>query len=495
MNYEKITRHAISISALLSLLVLVMYALIGFQIRMVADDYCSAILSQDNGPLYGALSYYQSWGSRYATFFIQFAVSPLQPTIHLWMPIITLGMWIISLQYLLHNLQAYLKLPIKWSHLLIINVIVSFTFYRIMPSYQHAFWFSAQIAYTWSILIATIWLASISHFFAKRRSQLVLVGYILLSGLLMLMIGGLVETVIPCIIAGLALMLIGAPKILSQRRREYLIFIIVTGIFALLALAISVLSPGSWARRQLGIETEGVDRTLIEALWDGSLFSLGYTFGEPFGITFGQTIGIAFLSSLFLMGFIVGLLYFEKHPDYVMPAPKNLRLTFVLSFLASAYLIFSVIYPAVYAARGSLPLRPLILPRLIQLFVTIFWLYLALAGAQRHNLLVMLRQAKTWSILLIFLSALFIWTPSVSLFKLTNLFSDYQAYAQSWDERHELLLNAEPGSTVIVPPLTYDIEDSFVLQKLDEDPTFWINGCVAGYYNLESVALESVNDE
>lgn len=90
--------------------------------------------------------------------------------------------------------------------------------------------------------------------------------------------------------------------------------------------------------------------------------------------------------------------------------------------------------------------------------------------------------------MLIFISALIVWSPVISIYKLANLYSDYEAYAQSWDERHELLLNSNPNEIIIIPQLAYDIEDSFVLEKLSSDTPFWINNCVASFYNVAGVS-------
>lgn len=495
MRTEQFIQRAIFVSVILSLVTLLLYVVLGFHVRMIADDFCTAGSGLINGPLENTLAMYNNFSGRYVAFYILYLIAPVEPFIHPWLALVIVVAWLLAFAYLTYQVFYYLKLPRKPLYIVSVSLVLTYTLFRIMPSYQHAFWMTAVIQNTMIALIGTTWLASILHYFSKSRSRLTLIIFVAWSCLAILFMGGLNETGATLMVGCIGLMLLGLLKFPSQGRRDFLIFVLTSGIAALTALAIAALSPGSWERRQLGIETEGIDRTLFEGLWDGIVFSLTFTFGEPFGITFGQTFSIAFLLSLFLIGFIAGLFYFERHSDYVLPAPKNLTLTFWLSLFGGLSLIFCVIFPATYAARGFLPIRPLILPRMIQLLVTLFWLYLALAAAQRHHLFNTLKQAKTWSIVLLFLSFLFIWGPAVSIYKLVNLYPDYQAYAISWDERHEYLSNVDASGTVYVPALAYDIEDDYALKKLTVDTDYWVNSCTAGYYGLDGVVVEEAEIE
>lgn len=472
----------------LSAITLILYAVLGTHVRMIADDFCSAFRGLEYGIIDGVIRRYQTWASEYSNFFIKYSLAPFQPEIHPWIAIFTLLLFLLCSTYLIWQLFNYLKFPEK-KYLLPATILFTFTFYRLMPSYQHAYWFAAVIPYTWSIIITLFFGGTVLQYFSKSREKITFLAFLIWTILIILVLGGFVSVMITSFGMAFVLLLSMALRIHNVNKWQYIAFILMGGLSVFITLVITILSPGVAVRRD-AIARLGNGEILspLEALPNGIIYTFSYIFGEPFGVTYGQTYAIAFLSSLFCLLFLGGIFYLDKNPDYDIPAPKSLGTAFILSFAAMVLLIFSVIYPATYATSSGLPMRPLILPRFIQLSVVVYWAYLAIAYSVRTSLLSKLRRAKTWSLVLIFISVLLIWSPLVSIYKLSVLYPDYQAYAQSWDERHELLMNANPDEIVTVPQLAYDIEDSFALEKMTEDPTFWINNCAANFYNIEGIS-------
>ena len=495
MNYEKILQRVIGISIGLSALTLVLYVLLGFHIRMVADDYCTAVQGVTYGPVEGVQMMYQTWASEYSNFFIKFIFAQYQPEIHRWLPLLTLFFWLIATAYLLKHILHYLKLPNDAKYLLPLTILVSFTFYRLMPSYQHAFWFAAVIPYTWSLILTIFYAGIVLQYFQKERSLLTQICFLLFAIIAMLLLGGFVSTMITMLGIILASLFLLTSTMAQSRRREIQVWSLASGFTLLAVLLIVMASPGVGIRREaIAALGDGTSLSAIEALPAGLLFTVSYSFGEVFGATFGQTYAIAFLFNMVVLIFFAGLFFLEKYPDYQLPAPPSLRFAFFASFVIALASIFGVIYPSTYAASGFLPMRPLVQTRLIQLILFGYWSYLALIVAQRNRLLLKLRRAKTWTPVLIAVSFLLLWSPLISIYKLVNLYPDYQAYAQSWEERHQLLLNTEADSAIIVPALKYDIEDNFVLKKAGDNPNFWVNNCIEDFYGLESFTVE-VSDE
>lgn len=494
MNAEKLVQRAIVVSVVLSGMTLLLYAWLSSYMRIFADDYCSADLSTLTDPFSAAIGRYNTWNGRYVDSFLQQVFSPFKPEVHTIIPVVAIILWFCATYYFLSRIQRFLQLKQTRSLTFGIAIVMTFTFYRIMPAYQHAYWLSAIIPYTLPLILLIFWGGSIFHYFSKPRSKLSLIIFILWSGFIMLIIGGLTEALIIFCGTLALLMLFVTPKISVSIRRQFMIFVIVTGLFTALALAIAVLSPGSWARRASGAELSGVDLTPLEALPSGIVFTLAYLFGELVGITFGQTFGIAFLGSLFLLGFISGLYYLERNPEVTLPAPHNLILYSILVLLIGLLLTFSIIYPSVYAVRGDLPLRPLSFPRFVQFSMVLVWLYLALVAAQRNQFLNVLQNQRLWSVVLIFATFLIIWTPSVSIYKLAAYIPDFSTFAEQWDIRHEVLLNQELDAVVVYPTLDYNIEDEFVLLRAISDTDFWINDCMEGYYNLSELIIEGSDE-
>lgn len=62
---ERLFRYSLVICVALSGVVLGLYAFLGTQVRMVADDFCSAVAGMAYGPLEGVAVQYTSWSANY----------------------------------------------------------------------------------------------------------------------------------------------------------------------------------------------------------------------------------------------------------------------------------------------------------------------------------------------------------------------------------------------------------------------------------------------
>ncbi|MEO1288136.1 MAG: hypothetical protein AAFV93_10240 [Chloroflexota bacterium] len=477
-------------SVVLSSITLFLYAYLGTFMRLFSDDYCSAEASLQASPLQVTLNRYYTWNGRYTDSFLQQVLSRFKPDVHMWFPAITIILLLLSCYYFLSRLFKILSLHLNQRMVLVITLLVSFTFYRLLPSYQHVYWLSAIVPYTLSLILLIFWCGTVLHYFSGERSTLTLVLFLAWSGLVIFLLGGLTEALILTVGFGLLLMLLAVPQIPIVWRRHYTVIVIGTGVFVALTLALVILAPGSWERRNQSIALEGFTLTPLEALPSGILFSLAYLFGEFLGITFGQTYGIAFMGWLFVLGFLGALFYLEKFPNLQLPAPKNVSLWALIVIVIAFLLTFWSIYPVVYAARGNLPSRPLSIPRLIQFAMVLTLLYFAIVAAHRYGFLHKLRTAKTWSLVLYGVAFLIIWTPSVSIYKLAVLIPDFQDYARQWDERHQYFINQPDGSDAVYEGFDYYIEDEFLLLRAYDDPQYYVNRCTAGWYGLNSVTIE-----
>lgn len=61
-------------------------------------------------------------------------------------------------------------------------------------------------------------------------------------------------------------------------------------------------------------------------------------------------------------------------------------------------------------------------------------------------------------------------------------------YATQWDARHALLENA--AASGIVDVAVPEITESFRLDDISDDSSFWVNQCMADYYGLGAVRRE-----
>ncbi len=162
--------------------------------------------------------------------------------------------------------------------------------------------------------------------------------------------------------------------------------------------------------------------------------------------------------------------------------PATLWPTLVI-LVGAAVAIIAIYLPAFYAMSVSLPGRAWLLPLLLTLWAggTLG----SLAGRvvwQRLGYERFLRARWGLIVLLIVVSTVSGIDHAV---KLRRALIDYAA---QWDARHALLENAAANGNldVAVPPMT----ETFGLDDVSDDSSYWVNQCMAAYYGLETVQRE-----
>lgn len=486
-EFPRYVRLSILASILMSGLVLLLYSFMGTYIRMITDDYCSAAIGLTYGSIAGVNHTYNTWASTYSNFFLKYSFAPLQPNIHAWITGFTIVSWIAALYYLFYQLSSCLGKIISRTAFIALILLFLFTMYRIMPSDQHIFWFGAVIPYVWPFLLASILFGSFIQYFRQERALFTFILMGIYTALMVLIIGGFIEIFITFMISIFGLSLLASPLVVAARRREFIILLLVALFAALIAIAIALSSPGIQIRQV--VDFGNIEKiTIPELAFNSVLYSVLFLFGEPFGIAFGQSFALAYLSSFFVTFLLGGLFYLQTKPTLKLPAPQNLRLTALIIGAIGFILVLSTMVTSYYAAR-VIPIRPLILPRFIQLSVIFCWAYLTLAAFQRYHILNRLQRTRTWPVLLVVFCVMMIWTPSFSLIKYGRLLPQFQSYADSWDVRHENLSNASSADEVIyIEPLDFQMELYLQLAPLRGLESEW-NQCAADFYGLEGIIV------
>lgn len=489
-RFPHFARYALWGSLGLSGLTLLLFAYLGTLMRMVADDFCSASRGLRRGAWEGMLHRYETWAGNYSNAFTKYLFAPLQPEIHAWLPALTLVAWVLVLWYTLAQVGRSLRLPnaLRWA--LPLAVLLTFILYRVMPSTQHIIWYAAIIPNVWSLLLSTLLIGLVIHFFHHKRPMWLFILLLLTVVVMIVYIGGLKETLIPIYVGALGLLLLLTPWMPRARRRAYLVTVLVALVSSLVVMAVVAGSPGAHARRDvlLGGRTVSFERLITESL----LYTGSFWIGEPAGITYGETFTLAYFGMLFFVVLLGGLLFLEKNPAVTLPAPRRLGLTMLLVLAAGLILTLAAIMPIVYGV-GALSMRPLAFPRFVQLGTWLVLAYLALAAIQRSRLLPRLARAKTWPVVLLGLSFMLLWLPLVTLVNFAQRIPDYRAYAQSWDARHDMLQAAPDGEIIVVEPLAFDMNEHLVLESVEDDARFWINNCIALFYGLEGVVEQEAD--
>lgn len=490
------------ITAILSAILLLLYAYLGTHIRMIADDYCNALLGREYGAIEGTAYIYRTWSSRYTSFFIEFGLAPFQPSVYPIMPSIALIAWLGSLYYLVSQVCRYvLTLVLPKGYIFVFVLFLVSILYRVVPSEQHIFWSAGIIPYMLPMTVMLIWIGAILQYFSANRSRRTFYVTVLLTAILVLILGGTVETHITFMVAVSACMLLSTVFVPREQRRDYLGISAVIFLCSVVTLAIALLSPGVAVRQSVDFASNAVNVSVVDSVWNGIVYTLLFWFGEFIGIPFGQSFALAYLSALFIF-IILGGLWLQSQ-GFQLPIFKHSGKIVLVTLLLGLILTIALMTTGYYSA-AVIPMRPLILGRVFQICAVSVWAYLVLSYLQQEKISNTLEGQRLMPMVTTALCIVIIWTMSFSVFKYVSLIPDFQAYSEAWDARHDLLLQSSDDEDAIVEPLAfsmaihlrltpispvetfYPVEEEFFLARIIEVRTM-IGNCAAEYYGVRQI--------
>jgi len=486
LEIPKYVRYAYGISAGMAALTLFLVAYLGTFSRMIADDYCSAWRGLHYGPLQGVALRYQTWASNYSNFFIKYALAPLQPAVHSVMTIISIVGLVSTFAYFFYQLARWRQLPQSKLFAGLLSLFATFVLVVTAPTPQHNYWFAAVIPYVWSLVILIAFLGSIVHFLQEPRSNAAHIGFAIYVVLVVLLLSGFIETIITLLIAIFGFMVLALPVIPSHRQRDILVIVVPGLIAAGVGLVIVLSSPGIAVRQAAIAEQFGADPlSKIEAVLRSLYFALVFLFVDTFGVAH---VLFLFFAIIFGGYILYGNGKLEVHNTSIKPGQAAVLVTIVGYLLIAASMVPAVI------GQGFPAQRPLILPRLIQIVITVAYSYLALISLLRHQHKFRRNSRKAFPGLIGIIALMLIFIPALALGRNIALLPDFQTYAQSWDARHAFILQEREEQNnrgaLFVQPLAYALEDYFVLEQISEDHN-GVNACAANYYQVESVSLRA----
>ena len=139
----------LALTSLSALIVLLTYAYIGTFTRYWADDFCfTQYLKATNNLLGATLNLYNTWSDRYTTMLLVGISEWFGPKAISYLPAIMIGLWVIGLTSLIHQLKLALRLPIHWlSSMVIAGFLAFLTIFQAPDRYQSVFWRSGMVTY------------------------------------------------------------------------------------------------------------------------------------------------------------------------------------------------------------------------------------------------------------------------------------------------------------------------------------------------------------
>lgn len=442
---------------------------IGSFSRYWADDFCYIGIVENTNSIFDAVRLvYATWSNRYTNVLFVGLLNLFGPDGIRFFPGIMIALMAIVLFVMIQNLARFLKYPIK--PLLAANLAILLTFFTILQTpnrFQSVYWMMGLVTYFAPVVFLALMVA-IAAWAAQRESTDKL-GLILLA-LLAFLAGGLSETTLAFQITFFTLALAAA---LFLRKNTALPYLGLTLVVSLLALLVVFLAPGN------SVRLENIPESEFALSKIPLIFIFALDFIQDSLRSFMVPAGLSVLSA-----FGLGLILFKGQK-----LPARFWLAFVLLPAIAYTLIASLVAPSIYVYGDyGYPEPRALFPAQFSLTAALmaFGLMLGRVAVSFFNRQMFFSKSFgmiAFTTLFLLISAYPLWFLNREIPALPEI----ERYAQTWDERDSFLREQrQQGSLDIVLD---GIQPPGNLIDLRQSPSFWVNVCVADFYNLNSITV------
>lgn len=470
---------ALWLQLLTGLAALFFLAYIGFYSRYWADDFCYLVIVQNSDSIYQAMRViYTTWSNRYANVLLVGMVDFFGQQAIRYLP----GMMIASLvlSFYLAIRQAGLFFQRSLRPLLALNLALLLSFFTILQTpnrFQSVFWMMGLVTYFAPVIFLSLMTALI--LWGIRTSPSPGKGWAklaLLAGLAFVS-GGMSETTLAFQVTFFALFFLVMLFLSRPPQRQIgLIFSGVALAVSLLALLAVFLAPGNMVR------LENIPESQFSISKIPLIFAFSFDFIWHSIRSFPVPATISILSGL-------GLALVILKDSQAKPLSSYAWLVLIAIPGAAYILIASMVTPSVYVygdygypePRALFPAQFVLTTALTSFGFFLGWL--AGIPLSRRNV-AGLSSGMIVATILLFIAAAY---PLWFLQKEIQTLPQAQRYAQHWDERDTYLVEQRQQGNLDV--VLHGIRSPGGLIDLRQDQNFWVNRCVADFYDLNSIAV------
>ena len=466
-------------------LALFTYAYLGTFSRYYADDYCMSGLFLAAGFPKALVILYQTWSNRYAGM-ILISLSELlgRSAIRFWTAL-TLAAWVPVLTWTLIQAGRLARLYFsRWLALVLAGVLVFFTVMESPQLFQTVFWRIGVVTYTLPMVFLTLLAGLILAGMNRSRTNSHRAGFGMILGLIgcfviALFAGGFSETYVTLQTSFLGLVfllvLLWAPAI---NRRNWLLWLGVSIAGSLIALLIVIIAPGNAVRQASMPPTVGLIGLVHSSLDNAFTFMYISLRDHSF-----QTLLLFLLSMLLAYGFVIS----TTNPFEVRPS--RLVLTLLLTPIVAYLLITAVCAPSVYA-ESSYP-EPRTLIEAVFIFVLLVSVEGFIFGISLGQMQKLSKEAVPFhlQVIVALVSIVILFYPLYDVRKIFAQVPEYRARAILWDGRDAQIRSDKALGLENIIVQEFDAVSG--LQEIGSDTNFWVNGCAAQFYGVQTIQAKS----
>lgn len=454
-----------------------------FFIRWYADDYCVASQLKTSSFSQYVLDNYNGWTGRYSSILFQGAYSFFGYKASVFVPSLITISWLLALSWAIEPVIKKYFPKVKYLAAVSVAGFILLCLYSITPTlFQSLFWNNAAIHVCLPLIFLTISLGILARLHTGTfHGNIWLIPVVTLT----FMSGGFTEMFISSQITlyGLLVLLVLIRK--DRQDNHLLPFLTAALVTAIIALIIVAAAPGNQVRQaQIGepAALSGLPFSIIR-----NAFFIFYGMVEKAGWWTLALVAVSFLFGFAFLGITTNnSVEFAKRSDGTWL--KQVLLIGLFLFV----LTLGCVAPAAYIQQQE--------PEARSVFIAIYYIILGITLIMSILGLAVKRSPVThrffdtarWHLIAKFSIAL-IMALGVG-YGIKNAFDTvpiYQSYTQLWDQRHQEILEAKSSGQKDIT--TYQLDDRrWGVSDLREDPAYWVNQCMATYYEVDSITAKEI---
>lgn len=474
-------RRALTFGALAAFFAITVYAYLGTFSRYWSDDYCEAVRNyRASSPVAAVIQRYEegSWraANRYSNLtFVGFSEWLGENNL----PITISGMvllWAVGLSWSVSEFRKFLNVHWSLPADIFLGLMLEFFILLQAPNlFQTVYWRSSMMTH-FAPLVFGSFLFAFWFRLARLTKKTSAFDYCVIF-FATFIIAGFSEPPVAALVTGLG-MLIAALFILGTpaAKQKLLPLTLVAFLGALVGLIVMIASP---ANMNLIGKTHPTPLKLLSDSFLFAYYFMAFSFKE---LPLPNLLSAA-------LPFLIALVYKKINPSINLDSKKRLLWVLVASAPILMWILIAASFaPSVYG-QGYPIERMRFLARAVM--TATFMAEGALCGVLFQNIKLSINSRLVQGSLYVALFLLGIIYPiraGASVYQ-KNI-EDYQTRAKFWDLRNAYILrHAQQGETDLIVP---GYSAPYKVKEIDDDPTHWVNICVANFYGVHSVRAVSI---
>ncbi|HRE48719.1 MAG TPA: DUF6056 family protein [Aggregatilineales bacterium] len=435
---------------------LLIYLAASFSIRYHADDFCLIGRVHDDGILSTAATYYMTWAGAYGTFTVMGVEGSVGLGVEPIAFVLLFVLWWGSVFGLMrHFLQRQAIPDSTLTAATGTSMLCTVTLITTPNVVQSLYWLNGRVAYFLPMVLIIAFFGAIVEIQGKHSQRPLFFGFLGLFFLWGMIIAGL-HIRLPSISHSMVFILLAGGVFLLVRKTSAAPYLFIGVLGGVLGTAIFYFAPGNAIRASF-LPPPNIGYTITSTLISPGLLIAGMLHWMPLAL-------LAF--------FVLPFLYAHTADTTHVPSPKRkvyLRIIPIAIILCT----MATFAPGFYGLSEIIPGRIWILPIFIMCFGGLLWFYLVGHATRRHP-------PHTPSLIPLILPIIVL--TIMGTISAIDLFSAMRKFAEAWDARDQQLRTAQTKTIS-----TVSFQGVFGFDDLTSDSDFWVNRCMANYYDLETI--------